>query len=205
MNRREINFFIDSFKNKKNRTIVIIDYGNLEKWKKSLKWIIGIKELAQLIKNFSFGNKGLRRFYYGEDYGSKEKSLILSEWSRAILEKAEYNRFERCSKRVKYIHDKDRASGFDKKCDLDVEMTIDLVKLRDSYDTILLFSGDGDLMYAIEYLHNEYGKECYIFGARDHIGREVFDAKIGGILKDIIFIEDFEFRLNRDRFKNRAY
>ena len=163
---------------------------------------MGIKELAQLVKNFCFGKQALRRFYYGEDYGPNEKFGIITEWSRLILEKARNYRLELCTKRVKYIH---CDGDFDKKCDLDVEMTIDLIKFRDDYDIIILFSGDGDLMYAIEYLHDEYHKECYVFGARDHIGREVFDAKTSGVVKDIIFIEDFEYRLNRDRLKNQAY
>ena len=205
MNRRGISFFIDSFKNKRERTISIVDFGNVDKWKRSLKWDIGIKELAQLIKNFSFGNKALRRFYYGEDYGQNEKSLKLVGWSRLILEKSRNYGFELCTKRVKYIHDKNNISGFEKKCDLDVEMAVDLIKLRDSYNTVILFSGDGDLMCAIKYLHDEYEKECYVFGARDHVGREVFDAKAAGIIKDVIFVEDFEYRLNKDRFKNRAY
>lgn len=205
MDRRGIILFINSFNDKKDRTISIVDYGNVDKWKKSLKWDIGIKELAQLIKNFSFGNKTLRRFYYGEDYGPNEKSSVLVDWSRLILEKARNYGFEMCTKRVKYIYEKNNVCGFEKKCDLDVEMTIDLVKYRDSYDTVVLFSGDGDLMHAIKYLHEEYDKQCYVFGARDHVGREVFDAKTAGLVRDVIFIEDFEYRLNKDRFKNRAY
>ena len=31
-------------------------------------------------------------------------------------------------------------------------MTVDLIKERDNYDTIIIFSGDGDLVYAIKYL-----------------------------------------------------
>ena len=78
-------------------------------------------------------------------------------------------------------------------------MTIDLVRERENYDTIVLFSGDGDLAYAINYLHQEYNKNCVVFGARDHVGREIFDAKITGSITDIFFAEDFEYRLNKDR------
>jgi uncharacterized LabA/DUF88 family protein len=78
-------------------------------------------------------------------------------------------------------------------------MTVDLIRERDNYDTIILFSGDGDLSYAINYLHKEYGKECIVFGARDHVGREIFDAKTSGSISEIFFAEDFEYRLNKDR------
>jgi len=36
MNKREIKKLLESFENKKSRTIVIVDYGNVEKWKNNL-------------------------------------------------------------------------------------------------------------------------------------------------------------------------
>ncbi len=195
MNKEEIKKFIELFSGKQDRIIVIVDYGNIEKWKNSLDWKVGVKELGNLVKNFSKGKRFLRRFYYGSDYGQSEKNEYLTGWSRSILEKADMNNFKVVTKRVKYIHDSNNKSGFEKKCDLDVEMTIDLVKERNNYDTVILFSGDGDLMYAMQYLHDEYKKECYVFGARNHVGREVFDAQKNGVVKDILFAEDFEYRL----------
>ncbi len=199
MDREEIKKFLKSFESKRDRTIVIVDFGNAEKWRHSLGWIIGIKELAQLVKNFSYGKKSLRRFYYGSDYGEKENSTIISLWSKSIINKAEMNRFEVITKKVKYIHDLHKVNGFDKKCNFDVEMTTDLIKEKDNYDTIILFSGDGDLMYAIRYLKETYNKNCIVFGARNHVGREVYDAKIGGVVDKILYAEDFEYRLNMRR------
>jgi uncharacterized LabA/DUF88 family protein len=195
MTKEEIKKFIESFSAQQDQTVVIVDYGNVEKWKYSLDWKVGIKELGQLTKNFSKGKRFLRRFYYGSDYGQNEKNSQLSGWSRSILEKADMNNFEVVTKRVKYIHDPNNKTGFEKKCDLDVEMAIDLIKEEPNYSTIILFSGDGDLMYAIRYLHDKYKKKCFVFGARDHIGREIFDAKIDGVVEDVLFVEDFEYRL----------
>jgi uncharacterized LabA/DUF88 family protein len=200
MNQKEVKKFLESFIPKRERTIVIVDFGNVEKWKNSLNWQVGIKQLAQLAKNFSYGKQFLRRFYYGADYGPDEKSQNIVNWSKAILDKAEMNRFEVVDKRVKYIHNPNNKLGFDKKCDFDVDIAIDLIKERDNYDTIVLFSGDGDLMCAIRYLKEIYGKSCIVFGARDHIGREVFDAKNDGVIDDIFYAEDFEYRLNMRRF-----
>jgi len=183
------------------KTIVIVDYGNVEKWKNSLKWQVGIKELSQLVKKFSLGKKYLRRFYYGSDFGSNEKSEALVDWSRGILEMADINRFEIETKRVKYIHCPDNKYGFEKKCDLDVEMAVDLIKEKDNYDTAIIFSGDGDLMYAAKYLKDFYGKKFIVFGARNHIGKEVFQAKNKGVVSDILYAEDFEYRLNKNRFR----
>lgn len=38
-----------------------------------------------------------------------------------------------------------------------------------------------------------------MFGARDHIGSEVFDAKKDGTIEKILYIEDFEYRLDKNR------
>lgn len=199
MSHDDIKSFLEEFSPKRDRTIVIVDYGNVEKWKHSLGWRVGIKELAELVKKFSFGKQPLRRFYYGADYGKNEKSGLLIPWSKAILEKAEMNRFVVIKKRVKYIHDPNNVNGFEKKCDLDVEMIVDLIKERDNYDTIVLFSGDGDLMCGMKYLYEEYKKSCIVFGARDHTGREIFDAQTAGYVTNIFYAEDFEYRLSLDR------
>jgi uncharacterized LabA/DUF88 family protein len=180
-----------------------VDFGNVEKWKNSLKWRVGVRELAKLVKHFSQGHKFLRRFYYGADYGSDEHSSRLSGWSNYILTTADMNGFEVIPKRVKYIHSSDNVHGFEKKCDLDVEITVDLIEKQNDYDTIIIFSGDGDLMRAIQYLKKEYDKRCIVMSARGHIGREVLDAKMNNDVGEILFAEDFEYRLNMDRFIGR--
>jgi uncharacterized LabA/DUF88 family protein len=199
MNQDQIRRFLQDYVPKRERTIVIVDFGNVEKWKHSLGWSVGIQELANLVKNFSHGKRFLRRFYYGSDYGQREKSTTMELWSRGIITRADTNGLEVVTKRVKYIHSADSVHGFEKKCDLDVEMTVDLIKERDNYDTAIMFSGDGDLAYAMNYLHNEFGKRFIVFGARDHIGREIFDAKAAGAISEILFAEDFEYRLNMRR------
>ena len=132
---------------------------------------MGIRELAKLAKHFSQGALFLRRFYYGADYGQNEYSRILSFWSGYILETARNNGFQVIDKRVKYIHSANNIHGFEKKCDLDVEMAVDLIEERDKYDNVILFSGDGDLMRAIAYLKKNYNKNCIVMSARGHIGR----------------------------------
>jgi len=199
MDQTQIKKFLANYSPKRNRTIVIVDFGNVEKWKVSLGWNVGIQELANLVKSLSLGSKFLRRFYYGSDFGRFESSTVLTTWSRNILDRARMNGFELVTKRVKYMHSQDSIHGFEKKCDLDVEMTIDLVKERDNYDTVVIFSGDGDLAYAIRYLNEEHSKECIVFGVRNHVGREIIDAHREGIIQQIFYAEDFEYRLNMHR------
>ncbi|MBI5456298.1 NYN domain-containing protein [Candidatus Kaiserbacteria bacterium] len=200
MNPEAIRAFLEFFEPKKGRTVVIIDFANVDKWENTLHWKVGIQELARLLRHFSVGSQVLRRFYYGADYGPSEKSETLTLWSGGILQRAGYNRFEVIKKRVKYIHDPLRPAGqYQKKCDFDVEMALDLIKMRDNYDNVILFSGDGDLVCAFDYLNKEYGKtEFFVFAARGHIGKEIVDAESSGLIKKILYADDFEYRLNPD-------
>lgn len=204
MNQEEIKKFLESFTSKRERTIVIVDFGNVEKWKYGLGWHVGVRELASLVKHFTYGKRFLRRFYYGADYGQSEKSVELTGWSKYMLRTADLNGFEVIDKRVKYIHNSDNVYGFEKKCDLDVEIAVDLIRERDNYDNIVLFSGDGDLIAALQYLKEEYRKQAIVMGARGHIGREVFDAERNKTIEEILFADDFEYRLNLDRFRKKG-
>lgn len=204
MTHPEITTFLDSFKDKQSRTIVIVDFGNVDKWQESLHWKVGIQELAKLIKHFSFGavgSKELRRFYYGLDYGPNEKNMTPNMWSYSITGRAEGNGLKIVTKRVKYIHDNNNPDRYNKKCDLDVDMAVDLIRMKDLYDNIILFSGDGDLISATNYLNEEFGKKIFVFSARGHIGREVIDAFNNKKVDLILYVEDFEYRLNMDRFR----
>lgn len=199
MTPQQIKQFLERHVPDKERTIVIVDFGNVDKWKESLGWPVSIGKLSNLAKSFTTGSKFLRRFYYGADYGPSEKSTELIEWSRSILEQADAYGFDVIKKRVKYIHTENNVSGYEKKCDLDVEMVVDLIKEQGNYDKIVLFSGDGDLAYALNYLYDTFGKTAVVFGARDHIGREIFDAKTHGSVTQIFYAQDFDYRLNLHR------
>lgn len=199
MNKDEIREFLASFAAKKSRTIVIVDFGNVVKWQDSLRWKVGVRELANVVKHFSSGQLFLRRFYYGADYGPNTNSTTLTPWSSLILRTAQNNGFGVVQKRVKYIHSRTNPHGYEKKCDFDVEITIDLIRERENYDTIVLFSGDGDLVVALQYLWEEYQKSTVVMSARGHISREIMDAKDSEIVEHILFAEDFEYRLSMDR------
>lgn len=200
MDQLKIKQIVNEINKTKERNIIIVDYGNVQKWEESLHWKIGIKELGNLVKYFSQGNKLLRKFYYGSDFGQKESSNIITMWSAMVLNKARMNNFKVITKKVKYIHDKNYKTGFIKKCNFDVEMSVDLLREADNYRTIILFSGDGDMAYILEYLKSKFKKDIIVFGVRGHIGRELYDARINGVIREILYVEDFEYRLNMNRF-----
>ncbi len=199
MDQKEIIKFLNKLGRSADRNIVIVDFANVDKWEKSLGWPIGLKKLGQLVKHISQGKKFLRRFYYGEDYGPKDKSTKLSKWSARILNDAKMSGFEVISKRVKYIPNQDYASGYVMKCNLDIEMAIDLIKEKNNYDKAIIFSGDGDLACVAKLLVEDFGKEVFFFGARDHVGKELIDARSAKMISEILFVEDFEYRLNLKR------
>ena len=199
MKKHEISNLLNHLAKTKERNIVLVDFANVDRWQESLGWSIGVSKLGQLTKHLSAGKKFLRRFYYGLDYGPKDTSTHLTYWSESIHAQAQYSGFEIISKRVKYIHDNNYATGFTKKCNLDIEMSVDLIKEANNYDRAIIFSGDGDLAYVFEYIHNELGKEVYAFCVRGHIGKELIEAKSNGIINNILFAEDFEYRLNLRR------
>jgi uncharacterized LabA/DUF88 family protein len=199
MDHKQITHFLDSLSKTKERNIIIIDFANVDRWEDSVGWTIGLKQLGKLVSHISRGKKFLRRFYYGEDYGPKNSSTTLTKWSETMLTGAQYSGFEIISKRVKYIPDPKYATGYIKKCNLDIEMAIDLIREKENYDTAIIFSGDGDLACVCKYIHEEFHKIVYVFGARNHIGKELIDAQKARVIKDILFVEDFEYRLNLKR------
>lgn len=201
MNRGEISRILTQLESTRTRNLVIIDYGNVQKWERNLGWKIGIRELARLVKHMSQGSKFLRRFYYGSDYGPSERSMVMTLWSEKILQAADYNGFEICTKRVKYIHDANYKTGFLKKCNLDIEMAVDMIREQKNYDSVVLFSGDGDMACVVDFLRKEYNKHVVLFGARDHIGRELIDAHASRIIDIVLFAEDFDYRLNMHRHR----
>ncbi len=80
-------------------------------------------------------------------------------------------------------------------------MAVDLIKEKDNYDNVIIFSGDGDLSYVIRYLKDEFNKCFYIFTARNHLGKELLECYENKIVEKILFVKDFECRLNESRFR----
>jgi uncharacterized LabA/DUF88 family protein len=200
MKATEVSQIITNLGNTKTRNLVIVDYSNVDKWRDSLGWKIGIRELGHLVKSIAQGSQQLRRFYFGSDFGPDSHSTKLTPFSMGILDKAQMSKFEIITKPVKYIHDHNYKSGFLKKCNFDVEMAVDAIQQIDNYDTVIIFSGDGDIAYLLRFLKKACGKESIVFGARGHLGKEIVMAKEEGVVKNILYCEDFESRLDAGRF-----
>ncbi len=116
------------------RIALFIDGANLYATAKSLGFDIDYKRLLQL-----FRQKGqlVRALYYTALAEEQEYSSI-----RPLIDWLDYNGFTMVTKPTKEFTD---TTGRRKiKGNMDIELTVDAMRLADSLDHIVLFSGDGD-------------------------------------------------------------
>lgn len=150
----------------------IIDYGNVDYWYEkderdennnvlgeNEKLIVCIEKLNQFCEIFSTKSK----FYYGLDHRS-EKSIHLIRLARENFGKS--NAVTKHIQYVKHyltdleIDGNTRDLNYDvngtyvhiKKCNFDVEMCVDAIRLADKYDTLCMFSSDADFVGLFRYL-----------------------------------------------------
>ena len=153
------------------KILTIIDFGNVNYWfdedrqdaeNKALledeKLRINLAGLHDFVMLFS----DHIRFYYGHDPQKKE-SLSFIAATRHIFGKKVYTKPMQkvrhhlsadeieSNKRVTFT-DKDGVYIHLPKCNFDVEISVDAIRLMDKYDTIALFSGDADFVSLIRFL-----------------------------------------------------
>lgn len=162
------------------RILAIIDFGNVTYWYHRDK--IGpdaapLKEGQRLIvdleKLYSFCDFAYQaRFYYGWH--------PRLERSQHIVVKADKIGFIKQTKQIQYIrhHITPNEDGSDfitkrdaagpyieiPKCNFDVEIAIDAIRLMDKYDTLCLFSGDSDFARLAEYIRKR-GKKIIVIAS----------------------------------------
>jgi uncharacterized LabA/DUF88 family protein len=79
------------------------------------------------------------------------------------------------------------GSAFEEKGNMDVEITLDAMHQKDSYDTAIFFSGDSDFLALVTYLRNG-GKKVFVYSSKNNISHEL---KTGGDgYTDILNIKD---------------
>ncbi|MGL4395707.1 MAG: NYN domain-containing protein [Hyphomicrobium sp.] len=116
------------------RIALFIDGGNLYATAKSLGFDIDYKRLLGF-----FRQKGqlVRALYYTALAEDQEYSSI-----RPLIDWLDYNGFTMVTKPIKEFTD---ATGRRKvKGNMDIELAVDAMRLSDSLDHIVIFSGDGD-------------------------------------------------------------
>lgn len=160
------------------RIFTFIDFANVNNWfiEDRQDWDnIALADNEELIidlkglKNFADIFSKKVRCYYGEDLANTG-SLNFSYVMRRIFGK--WNFITKSLQRIKHYLNKedDLDKNFiqkDKsgnayieirKCNFDVEISVDVLKMLDYYDTICLFSADADFVYLNEFLRKKKKK-----------------------------------------------
>ncbi len=170
--------------NEYGKIYTFVDFGNVNKWFDEEVWdwdenklqddeklFVDIEKLAKFIDIFS----SKKFFYYGFD---KDKPASLH-----INVKARKQKFRVVSKPIQWI--KHYFTPSDKKayrtvfkqktkkdqkgiylnipkCNFDVELCLNVVRLKDHYDTICIFTSDNDFSILLEYLRKQKKKVILI-------------------------------------------
>lgn len=192
--------------------VSFIDFGNVNKWfnkdrqdwnnnelKKNEKLRIDIDKLRDFSKLFS----KLTRCYYGKDPRSEGSKSF-----NYALEKVfgRHNFVSKDIQKIKHYLDDEEKTNLTlfetdeygrnyiqiKKCNFDVEISVDAIKKIKQYNTICLFSGDADFVYLNNFLRKR-GKKVILIKS-GHITtklRESVDLVINAqkIKKDIAMIK----------------
>ena len=130
---------------KEERLALFIDGANLYSAARSLGFDIDYKRLLEL-----FAKKGrlIRAFYYTMLVEDQEYSPI-----RPLIDWLDYNGYTMVTKPMKEFTD---SSGRRKvKGNMDIELSVDAMKLASSLDHIVLFTGDGDFRALVGALQQE--------------------------------------------------
>lgn len=168
------------------RTALFIDGANLYATAKSLGFDIDYKRLLGL-----FRSKGqlIRALYYTALAEEQEYSSI-----RPLIDWLDYNGFTMVTKPTKEFTD---ATGRRKiKGNMDIELAVDAMRLADSLDHIVIFSGDGDFRSLVAALQQK-GKRVSVISTLQTQPPMVAD-ELRRQADQFIDIADLESQICRD-------
>jgi len=164
------------------RIFSFIDFGNVDYWFErdekdadgqtlvdGRKLSVDLTKLAEFLNLFSEHT----RFYFGLDPKNK-KSFHLNIKARSLFDYAGSKPIQKIKHYLKDIELKSNTRSlcedlqgkyiYIPKCNFDVELSVDAIRLIDKYDTFCLFSGDVDFTALARFLKKR-GKKFILFSA----------------------------------------
>lgn len=144
----------------KGKVFVFIDAANILYSQKTLGWRVDYQKL----KKYLARECDLKSIFF---YTGRVGSLAKQNKFLQKLSKLGYKVYSKEVKFIKVAKDKSVPKG-----NLDVELAVDMVTRYDEYETAVLFSGDGDFAYAVDYIKKK-GKRIIVVSTRGHIAREL--------------------------------
>jgi uncharacterized LabA/DUF88 family protein len=167
------------------RIFAFVDFGNVRPWAKELwpeenKFRFSIEiDIAKIKEVCLWVNTERSFFYYG--YFGRDEKLPEGEkdprHNKSVfrIDKARKNGFDVVTKETKMIPQYDENGKFVgkfPKCNFDVEITMDIIKKTEEYDTIMLFSGDSDFGGLLKYIKS-LGKNIIVICTRNRMSTEL--------------------------------
>lgn len=161
----------------KGKTAVFVDASNIYFSQRELGWQVDFAKLYDYLKKES----DLRKVFFYTAYDPEH------EKQKKFLDFLEIIGYTVRTKKVKFIHGRDGKNFH--KGNLDVDLAIDAVDGRDTFDSFLLFSGDSDFESLIKYL-KAHRKRCVVFSIKGHVSIELLkEAKFVDMKKLKAFIQ----------------
>ncbi len=147
----------------KGKVYVFIDIENVFYAQRTLGWRMSYEKLMKYFKK-ECGKETKCFAYTGVDeYNSKQKKF---------LDMLDINGYILRSKVVKKI--KTRGGGYKWKSNLDVELALEMIKLKEKFDTAILVSGDSDFAVALDWL-KEDRKRVIVMLTRGRVAKELLE------------------------------
>lgn len=178
--------------NSKPKAHIAIDASNVHYSLVNKGWTIDWEKFITFFK--SRWEISLAIFYCGIEsqsvFQTNHPELSVTSFLYAKRRKMDFfKRLKNYGYRVKYkpvTQLYDSTSGkFVRKCNFDVEITIDAIRYRDDYDNFVLISGDGDFIPLVKYLKG-YHKKTVVISDSSHLNNNLIKTANQTIyLKDI--------------------
>lgn len=146
---------------------MIIDWANVYGWQKSLKRKIDPKNTYHYLQQYPQIKE--QHFYFGKDKHPK---------SQQFLNDIKKIGFIIHTKPVKYIKTQHHPPLFKRKCDFDLEISVDIMKNKNKFSSFIFFSGDGDFTYLYQELLKQK-KQIIVVYSHGHLGKEIYQMKKG--------------------------
>ena len=163
-------------KKTKNTVYVFIDASNLWQAQKAKGRFFDWEKLRVYLKG-KFSADEIKFFYYTAYPADGTRTYSLDGKHKFLTYLKKGLGFTVRKKELKRIAvHTEIGDAFEEKGNMDVEMTIDVLHQKTSYQTAIFFTGDSEFLALVTYLRNG-GKKVHIFSSRNNISHEL---KTGG-------------------------
>lgn len=200
------------------RIAVFIDAANLWSSYKSMGKMLDMKKIDTFIST-KFDGKIFKIFYYvayplvGKREPEKIKKLhdflvfLEKGLHFKVVKKPLKTILVRNSKGEVIIDEKTKQPATREKGNLDVELTMDVIKYITAFDVAVLFTGDSDFLPLIAYLRNQkLPKQAYIFSTHNCVSEELRTGGDGYFdLIDCMELHQCDLLSQKDRDKNSLH